>query len=257
MPRFIRFPAAAFTAGVLNTGAQTGTVFDGLSGTGDNDVTYRLVNADNVSPEFMPEASAPTVSYLGSSRISLFANTHNHTAPVSLNAGQKYVVVVTCGVTEPITTNVNGTAAAERGFFKETQSNRCIGIYEVTPASSGTAVVLTWTSQSVIFSRLAYYEVSNGATFQNVVSAQNNNADNISLNATVSAGDLLIGAGVLASGTSINFSAGLTQDAVFTTDNEIVFGSAANVAAASPRTITLSRSGATNQGFVGMIARFS
>jgi hypothetical protein len=60
MPRFIRFPASAFTAGVLNTGAQTGTVFDGLSGTGDNDVTYRLINADNVSPEFTPEAAAPS-----------------------------------------------------------------------------------------------------------------------------------------------------------------------------------------------------
>jgi hypothetical protein len=71
MPRFIRFPASAFTAGVLNTGAQTGTVFDGLSGTGDNDVTYRLVNADNVSPEFTPEA--PPALYLPLGSVGLIA----------------------------------------------------------------------------------------------------------------------------------------------------------------------------------------
>lgn len=58
MPRFIRFPASAFTDGVLNTGPVSGVVFDGLSGTGDNGTAYRLVNADNVSPVFTPVAPA-------------------------------------------------------------------------------------------------------------------------------------------------------------------------------------------------------
>jgi hypothetical protein len=259
MPRFIRFPASAFTAGVLNTGAQTGTVFDGLSGTGDNDVTYRLVNADNVSPEFMPEAPAPTRSYLGGSFVNNFVATHNHTAPVSLNAGQKYVVTVAATAGGTITSlTANGTAATQRGYFTEPQNNRIIVIYEVTPASSGAAVVLTASGNFGTNSRLAYYEVSNAATFQNAISAEDRFTENLSLNLTVSAGDLLIGMGYLAGGTAINFSAGLTQDEAFTNIlAESVVGSAANVAAASPRTITLNRTGGSNTGFLGVIARFS
>jgi hypothetical protein len=109
MPRFIRFPASAFTAGVLNTGAQTGTVFDGLSGTGDNDVTYRLVNADNVSPEFTPEAAVVNaITSLSFAYESNFLNTATANLTLDLGATPPPLLVIPITVTH---TNAGPTRA--------------------------------------------------------------------------------------------------------------------------------------------------
>lgn len=62
MSRSIRFLASDYTDGALNTGPVTGFVFDGPNTTGENGVTYRLVNADNVSPEYTP--AAPLAGWL-------------------------------------------------------------------------------------------------------------------------------------------------------------------------------------------------
>jgi hypothetical protein len=154
MPRFIRFPASAFTAGVLNTGAQTGTVFDGLSGTGDNDVTYRLVNADNVSPEFTPEAPQALYLPLGSVGLTqLNAMSLTRTSAISSETEGRDVlfrIVTQFENSLPATGDLSCTiAGVTASLVYSLSSDRLITVYvyrATIPASTSGDIVFTRTA---------------------------------------------------------------------------------------------------------------
>jgi hypothetical protein len=154
MPRFIRFPASAFTAGVLNTGAQTGTVFDGLSGTGDNDVTYRLVNADNVSPEFTPEAPQALYLPLGSVGLTqLNAMSLTRTSAISSEAEERDVlfrIVTQFATSLPASGDLSCTiagVAASLVYSRATDNFAATYVYRATiPAGTSGNIVFTRTA---------------------------------------------------------------------------------------------------------------
>jgi hypothetical protein len=167
MPRFIRFPASAFTAGVLNTGAQTGTVFDGLSGTGDNDVTYRLVNADNVSPEFTPEAAAP--SFLPSDIASLQGwYDASNTASLTLSGSEVTAFAVRAGSLATLATRPGGS---NRGPASGTRTLNSLNVLD--HQGDGSSVLWSIGNDSVA----PGYTGANGKTIVAIYDADNAGAD--------------------------------------------------------------------------------
>jgi hypothetical protein len=182
MPRFIRFPASAFTAGVLNTGAQTGTVFDGLSGTGDNDVTYRLVNADNVSPEFMPEAAAPptTLDFLSNTYTGNIVAAGTATVTSGFPAAGSYIVGVQIDGGAAVDLTIGGpNVTSSTLLVTNNGSNVSAAIYFVTTSAASNCVVTNNTGSTIFLTNTAIWQVdgftATGAITASAINATHNN----------------------------------------------------------------------------------
>jgi hypothetical protein len=213
-------------------------------------------------------------TYLGRSFLDSGFGDRTHTAPVTLSAGQKYVISVSflnTGASVHTGLLVNGTAAVSL-ISSSTDEGSTVYFYDVTPTTSGTTVIVQVTSGP---SRniLHYWSIPNAATYQTGVGTPSTNPTNSGLTRTLSVNvpsgafvlattshDGFGGAGTLATGVTWS---GLTAEAgsFFASANDISSGAARaeNVLAESPRIITVDRIGTANSnaGFAAAAAVFA
>jgi hypothetical protein len=255
MPRFIRFPASAFTAGVLNTGAQTGTVFDGLSGTGDNDVTYRLVNADNVSPEFMPEAAVVNaITHLGYVARTTFVGAPTDDLTVDLGGTAPAMLVVPFSIAtgpgvissirlDPAGANLAPTAthffAGEVGNGVDRSAHLAMW---ANPGLSGNRVIRVTSATTINRWAFDAFNVTGWTTMGTPVAAPfPSNTNPWTLNINTTAGRGLLVAGVANSGRFGTFTTGgVTEitDETISTAGQHFSGTSQSTTTSTPLTIT-------------------
>ncbi|MCU0906551.1 MAG: hypothetical protein MUF73_03705 [Rhodobacteraceae bacterium] len=183
------------------------------------------------------------------------------TAPATLLAGQKYVVAINTrgigGEFDALTLTVNGTTATRRQQAALNDSANQSALFEVVPAASGTDLLVGGTGAATILARSAHiWSVPNAATFQRGAASANTNGLLVrTVSLSVTAGELVIASGGARSldGLLSMVLEGVTQQGPNRHSNALIAvgGDAGNVAAAAPRTVTLTR-GADTGGFTAV-----
>lgn len=207
-------------------------------------------------------AAALSATYRGFSALAFGAAPRTHAAPVTLVAGTRYLIAAALyeegggGPTDMVLT-VNGTAATRRGQNAVIDDGVICALFDVTPAASGTAAVLTRPTGAFSGStHLHYFDVTSGATFGSVILSSATSGDQRIVSPTVTTGNLVVTIAAVAAGTGATW-AGATAPPSSTATTPSLVSSVAlalNVPAASPRSVTVDRVGTTNNnnGFAAL-----
>lgn len=195
-----------------------------------------------------PPPSGTNVNFLGSSVVGGGFSPRNHTAPVSLSAGQKYFLVLAdlTNVASSFGITVNGTAALQIVVSTQDDGAR-ISVWEVTPAASGSAVSVTFTGgpQGTI---LGYFQVPNAAGALASIGSTATSGTSRTVSVNTLAGNAVI-SGMVSEGVTPTITwSGTTEVGTvdFTDGRRVSFAAVNNVAAETPRVITATSSDTNN-----------
>lgn len=182
-------------------------------------------------------------------------------SPASLVAGQKYVIAISTrslgGAVDDLTLAVNGTAAQRRQQAAFSDSAQQSALFEVTPTTTGTDLVVGGTGTATSLMRSAHiWSIPNMAMFQRGAASPATAGQMVrDVSLSVVAGELVIAAGGARSLNELMplTLSGVTQRGPNRHINALIAvgGDAGNVAAATPRSVTLTR-GADSGGFTAV-----